>query len=170
MKVYVGSKNPVKLDAVREVFGNYDSHTVITAISVSSGVSFQPMSLDETISGAIMRAKEAFSDCDYSVGIESGLMRIPYVQSGYLDTEIAVIYNGKRIAVGFSPAYELPEKLVHEVLHGKESDKAAYDLGLTKNPDVGNAEGIKGLITGIPRKEFIKLAIRMALFSTPGLK
>lgn len=170
MKIHVGSTNPVKIDAVREVFGTFYLDAIIIPLSVSSGVSSQPMSLDETVQGAILRAKGAFNDCDYSVGIEGGLMRIAQVQGCYLDTEVAVVYDGKKVAVGLSPAYELPERLMREVLRGKESDKVAYHLGLTKNANVKHAEGVKGLITGMPRKEFIKIAIQMALSSVYCLK
>src|SRR3989338_6838208 len=158
MKIYVGSANPVKCHAVREVFSTYGYNARVIPVAVSSGVSSQPLSLDETVQGAIFRAKEALTDSGFSVGVEGGLMAVPHVTSGYLDIEVAAVYDGKKIAVGVSPAYELPEILVHEVLRGKESDKAAYDLGLTENPDVGNAEGVQGLITGMHRKEFIKLA------------
>ena len=48
MKVIVGSKNPVKVGAVEEVFRRYWPDCEVVGIEVESGVSAQPMSEKET--------------------------------------------------------------------------------------------------------------------------
>ena len=55
MKVVVGSKNKTKVGAVEKVWKDAE----ITSISVPSGVSAQPFSDEETMQGAINRAKRA---------------------------------------------------------------------------------------------------------------
>ena len=61
----------------------------VSSIDVDSGVPDQPFGLDETIKGAINRAKNAFSDeFDLSVGIESGLMETPNSITGYIDLTV----------------------------------------------------------------------------------
>lgn len=44
-------------------------------------------------------------------------------------------------------------------------NKAAYQAGFTKNPKVGSAEGLVGIMTKgrLTRKDYTKEAIRMAL-------
>lgn len=73
MKIVVGSKNQVKVDAVKEIIQDYphlkDAEIII--VEVGSGVGEQPKSLEETVSGAMNRSKNAYKDCDYSFGLES---------------------------------------------------------------------------------------------------
>ena len=77
MKVAVGSKNPVKINAVRNVLLNIYFEVNVTGVDVDSEVPPQPFGKDETIQGAVNRAKNAYSnDFDLSIGIESGLMEI----------------------------------------------------------------------------------------------
>ena len=55
MKVVVGSKNKTKVGAVEKVWKDAE----ITSLSVPSGVAAQPFSDEETMQGAINRAKRA---------------------------------------------------------------------------------------------------------------
>ena len=87
MKVIVGSKNPNKIDAVKEVLALYPnfSGAIVEGIAADSGVYKQPTSIEETVQGAINRAKNSFKDCDLSIGLESGLIAVPQTKSGYMD-------------------------------------------------------------------------------------
>ena len=80
MIINIASHNPNKIEALREIIRDYDNLQPATVVDVDSlsGVSEQPISLDETIKGAINRAQESFRDCQYSVGLESRLMSVPY--------------------------------------------------------------------------------------------
>jgi inosine/xanthosine triphosphatase len=76
MKVIVGSKNPVKLACSARAFSTVfpDENIEIEALETNSGVSEQPLDIEETIKGAVNRARNACrSDADFSVGIEGGL-------------------------------------------------------------------------------------------------
>ena len=66
MKINVGSTNQIKVDAVKEKILEYDflKNAEITGIEVSSEVSDQPKTLEETIQGAMNRAKNSFQNCD----------------------------------------------------------------------------------------------------------
>lgn len=168
MIINVGSKNQTKVDAVKECIAGYpifDGATIVSS-PVSSGVSEQPKSLGETISGAKKRAKNAFSGCDYSVGLESGLMKVPYTKTGYMDVVACAIYDGNEFHIGLSSAFEYPLEMTRLVLEeGLEIDQAAYRTKLTDNPDVGSAEGAIGILTKgrLARKEYTKQAIITAL-------
>lgn len=58
MKIIVGSLNPVKLNATRNILMKIYDTIEISSIDVDSGVSDQPFGLDETIKGAVNRAKD----------------------------------------------------------------------------------------------------------------
>lgn len=76
IKIIVASKNPVKIDAVKDGLKAFLKESFeITGVSVPSGVSDQPMSDAETLEGAESRVKNArqlFPGFDYYVGIEGG--------------------------------------------------------------------------------------------------
>jgi inosine/xanthosine triphosphatase len=139
MRVMVGSSNPVKLNATRNILTKIYGQLEISSMDVDSGVSDQPFGLDETIKGAINRAKKAFShDIDLSVGIESGLMETPHTITGYIDLQWCAIFDGDKITLGVSSGFEYPPEVVKEVLSGVEvgdvMDKitGVEDLGTKK--------------------------------------
>lgn len=80
MIIAVGSRNPVKIAAVRAAFGAIDppGGFRIECRDVPSGVSEQPMSHVEAITGARNRASGSRKalQADFGIGIESGLERI----------------------------------------------------------------------------------------------
>lgn len=102
--INVGSKNKVKVEAVREIVRDYGhlKASQIVAVDALSKVSEQPKSLKETIRGAMHRAKHAFKNCDYSFGIESGLMAVPQTKTGFMDVCVCAIFDGKEFHLGLS--------------------------------------------------------------------
>ena len=173
-KIVVGSLNPIKIEAVREVMLDYSnlSQFKVTGKETSSGVSKQPLSLDEIVKGANNRAKNSFDDVKhyFSVGIESGLMKVPYSNNGYMDVCVCSIYDGQIIYSGLSRAFPLPSKIAKLVLEkGKDLEEAFYECGITTEKDMGSKQGAIGLLTKgrVTRKEQIKDAIQMA-FIEPG--
>src|SRR3989338_6992451 len=99
MKIIIGSKNPQKVAAVEEIIQDYDflKNAAVDSVAAASEVSDQPLSLDETIQGAVNRACNAFKNCDYSIGLESGLMRVPQTKTGYMDFCACAIFDGERM-------------------------------------------------------------------------
>ncbi len=167
-KINVGSKNPQKVEAVREVLNEYTDFkdSIVIGIEASSDVSDQPKSMDETIQGAMNRAKNCFSDCNYSVGLESGLMKVPNTKTGYMDVTCCVIFDGKEFHLGLSSAFEYPINVTKSVFdEGIDINQAFFKNGLTKNEKLGSAEGAIGYLTKgrIKRKDYTKQAIYMAM-------
>ena len=74
--VAVGSTNPVKIGAVRAVLTRIAPHVSVEGVAVESGVSDQPWGDEETIKGAVARARAArlALDADWGVGIEGGVI------------------------------------------------------------------------------------------------
>ena len=169
MKIVVGSKNPVKVDAVREILQDYPhlKDAEVVGIEVLSGVADQPTSIDEMTQGAVNRARAAFTDCDYSFGIESGIMKIPHTKSGYLEACVAVIFDGTDHHLGLSSGFEAPDteivRLVTE--EGFNYADAANKTGLTNDPAIGSNQGVVGILTKgrLDRKAYTKEALRTAL-------
>ncbi|MGZ7135347.1 MAG: inosine/xanthosine triphosphatase [Methanobacterium sp.] len=121
MKISVGSKNPVKVKAVLNVLKAIYGQVDVRGVDVDSGVPHQPFSKDETIQGAINRAKNAYSEnFDLSVGIESGLMEIKNSLTGFIDLQWCAVFDGQRITLGVSSGFEYPPSVIEEVLKGKE--------------------------------------------------
>ena len=61
IQVAVGSRNPVKLAAVRAGLGDLLGPVDVVGADAASGVPAQPMGDEETIRGAVNRARAALS-------------------------------------------------------------------------------------------------------------
>ena len=168
MRINVGSKNQVKVDAVKEIIKDYDflSEAEVFSIEVSSEVFKQPKSIHETIDGAKNRARNTFQNCKYSFGIESGLMKVPNTKTGYMNVCACAIYDGKNYHIGLSSAFEYPTKVIKLVFSDNlEISEAVYKVGLTNDKRIGSSGGIIGYLTKgrLKRKEYTKQAIITAL-------
>lgn len=172
MRVFVGSVNPAKLEAVRaalEESGRFPGLEV-TSRDVSSDVSEQPTSLDETVRGAINRARNAFKACDLSIGLEDGLIAVPYTQSGYMNVCACAISDGSRDHIGLSSSFEYPLPVIRLVIEeGLDITRAFLKAGLSDNPQLGAAEGAIGILTKgkLTRADYAKQAVTMALIHLP---
>lgn len=121
MIVRVGSASPMKLKATRKAFARYFKRVRVVGVDVPSGVSPQPISFGEVVKGARARARGAFHDCDYSVGIEAGVFRIASVSPRPFQITMVCVFDGSREALGSGPFFEIPESMVKKVI--------ASDLG-----------------------------------------
>jgi len=117
MKINVGSKNPVKVQATWNVLKKIYENLKVDSTQVESGVPDQPIGLDQTIKGAINRAKNAYAQYfDLSVGIESGLLKTPHTITGYIDLQWCVIFDVEKNTLGVSAGFEYPPLIMKEVL------------------------------------------------------
>ena len=168
MIIHVGTKNKAKIDAVKEMMLDYPllKPAKVIGLEVDSGVSPQPITLEETIRGAMNRARASWPGSTYSFGLESGLMEVPYTKTGYMDLCAAAIYDGVEFHLGLSSVFEYPKEITRLVFEeGLDVTEAANKSGLTENPRIGAAEGVIGILTKgrLPRKDYTKQAIQTAL-------
>lgn len=168
MKIILGSLNPVKMQAVQEIFTSIPAlkHAHFEQLKAASGVPDQPIGLEQTIQGARNRAREAARDADLGIGIESGLIPVPLTASGYMNLTVCVIFDGKHWYTGLGPAFELPDDITSMVTkEGLELDKAVNRSGLSLDPRIGYRQGIIGIMTKgrVTRMEYTQPAISMAL-------
>jgi inosine/xanthosine triphosphatase len=124
MKILVGSRNPVKIEAVREAFSKYFEDVDVIGIKVSSKVSNQPIN-DATFEGAKNRAvdlkrisKEKNLGAKFFVGIEGGVIK--EYSRWFAFGGICIIDDKGRIGFGTSPHFELPINVTKELLNGTE--------------------------------------------------
>ena len=172
-KIVVGSLNPVKIEAVREMLAGLVIAEV-EGVKVNSQVSDQPKSLAETFCGAKVRASAAFESSLFDnesiilgIGIESGFFPVNGTFSGVMNTCVCAIFDGEEFCFGMSPAFEVPPKVVGIVKRGgsRNLSDAFYKAGLTNDPSLGAGEGVVSLLTNgeVDRKNYTKEAIRYAL-------
>ncbi|UTB34127.1 MAG: inosine/xanthosine triphosphatase [Methanobacterium sp. ERen5] len=117
----VGSKNPVKVNATRNVLKRIYNDVTVSSLNVDSEIPDQPFGMDQTVNGAVNRAKNAFSnEFDLSVGIESGLIEVHHTLTGYIDIQWCAIFDGNQITIGASSGFEYPSTVIEQVLEGVE--------------------------------------------------
>jgi inosine/xanthosine triphosphatase len=162
--VAVGSTNPVKVDAVREVLRYIAPEAIVAGIEVASGVPDQPWGDEETIRGARARAlaaREALS-AELGVGIEGGVVRNA---DGSLRTCAWAVVVGPRgrEGIGGSLAMGLPEPVAALIRAGMELG-AAIDA-VTGSRDVKRGVGAVGILTDglVDRQEAYEVIVAYAL-------
>ena len=164
MKVVVGSKNPKKIEAIKEALEDYFEEIIVYSKDIEFDETNQPFSMDEVVKGAKFRAKKSFDNCDFSVGIESGLILVD--EEKYLQITLCVIYDGKTYSIGCSSGFELP-KLIIKLMKEKRLDlsEAVKEAGMTKEEKAGYGKGVINLFTKgkITRKDLIKEAATMSV-------
>lgn len=169
--IAVGSTNEAKVLAVKESLLDSPSflHAKVISVATDSGVSDQPLSLQETIQGAKNRAKNAFNLCDsckLGFGIESGLIEASDVSTGFLHTSACSIYDGKNYYTGLSTSFEVPPKILELVLDKKmDLTEACLEAKITSNVNIGSTDGLIGILTNgkIDRKKYSKECVIAAI-------
>ncbi len=144
--VAVGSMNPVKIGAVQTVIERLAPHARAEGIEVASGVRDQPWGDDETIRGALARARAARSalDAEWGIGIEGGVID---AGAGQVRTcaWAAVVARDGREGIGGSLSLELPSRVAALVRGGMELGHAMD--AITGERDVKRGLGAVGILT-----------------------
>jgi inosine/xanthosine triphosphatase len=125
IRIGVGSLNAAKIRATKSVLRRLKIPHRLRIESVSSGVSDQPRSEEETIQGALGRAQAilANTDAELSIGFEGGIDRTLF---GTFACEwCAVRDRNGTIGLGGGPKILLPEMLAERVLAGQTLAAAA---------------------------------------------
>ena len=142
MKILLGSKNPGKIEGTKLAFENYFKELSIEGVPVLSNVSEEPVN-EEIYIGAKNRvdnlveyAKEENIDCDYFVGVESGIAKI---FGNWMIINIAVVMDKTGfLGVGTSSGFPVPDKYVEEIIKtdlGKVMDR------IFEGKKLGNGKG-----------------------------
>lgn len=163
-RIAVGSTNPVKIGAARAVLTSVWSDAVVEGVAVASTVSDQPFGDDETIRGALARARAAREHlgADLGVGIEGGVIE---ERDGTMRTcAWAVIVDGTgRQGVGGSLAMPLPESVAAMIRDGMELGHAMD--ALIGAHDTKRGQGAVGILTNglVDRQRAYEVLVSYAL-------
>lgn len=173
IKVYVGSQNPVKVKCTELAFQRAfpNNKIEVTGIAAPSGVSDQPMTDSETLTGARNRAencKRTYPKANYWVGIEGGIAD----QSEKMEAFAWVsILSASKEGQARTATFQLPSKIRSLVLEGIELGLADDMVFKRKNSKQSN--GAVGILTQdiINRVEYYEPAVILALipFMNPEL-
>jgi len=164
MLIAIGSKNPVKVKAVKDVFQKVFGDIRVIALDTASGVSNQPMSAQETRQGAVNRSKEALSATKgalFGVGVEGGVERI---EAGLmLCGFVAVVNEEGGLGIGGGTLLLLPPLVEEGLRMGEELGDIIDHLAGESNTK--QRMGTPGVLThGLTdREEFFKIATAYAL-------
>ncbi len=162
VRVNVGSTNPVKVRAVRNVFARLFMMARVTGVDAAPRVREQPFE-GEAVEGAVNRAREALRDGDYGVGIEAGLFFIEPART-FLDVQwCAVVDKLGRVTLGHGPGFVHPPAVLERVKAGRTVGEAMDEL--TGRRGVGRTTGAIGFLTAgrMDRTRLTEDAVLMAM-------
>ncbi len=150
-KVIVGSKNPVKIEAVKLAFEKMfpNENFEVSGISIPSNVSNQPMTSEETYTGALNRAKNCMAkipDADFTVGLEGGLT--PFIgdkNTLLLIGWVAVLSNDSTLGQAGGGGYPIPSKFKKYLDQGLELGDVSNKF--FKKSNVKQTSGTIGILT-----------------------
>lgn len=162
LEVHVGTDNPVKVRAVRQVFVELALRARVRRVPVRTNVPEQPIG-DEALDGALNRAKAAIREGDFGIGIEAGLVWSSRI-SDYFDIQYcAVVDRSGRVTTGHGPGFTYPPAIVEEVRAGATVGDAMDRL--TGVRGLGAKHGAIGHLTGrrLDRDALTRSAVLMAM-------
>lgn len=158
MYFFVGSSNPVKLNAVRSAISEQWSEAQVVGYEVESGVSSQPLNDEETQTGAINRALAAlsaglkeFADVDpdecLGVGLEGGVT--PWHEELWSTVWGAVVDPAGNVFTANGARMKIPDSIAAPILEGGEMGPVVSQIvGVA---DVRKKQGMIGVVT----KDFV---------------
>jgi inosine/xanthosine triphosphatase len=161
--VGVGTTNPAKLTAVMQAIHQRWPSATVHGVDVDSGVSFQPLTDEEAIVGAINRAQRALTmtDASLGIGVEGNTVELP--QGMFSTAWVAVIDRTGQIGLGSSGRFCLPDSVAQAIRQGGELGPL-MDL-LTGEQNTKHKQGAVGILTGglITRTAALETAVIFAL-------
>ncbi|BCB05314.1 DUF84 family protein [Bacillus sp. KH172YL63] len=145
MKIAIGTQNPAKVQAIQKAFSQLYEQAEFEALQAESHVSEQPLSDEETIEGALNRARGVLESTGSEIGI--GL------EGGVSDSTDGMILcnwgalvdsNGNEIIAG-GARIPLPEEISAKIQEGYELGPLMDDY--TKRTGISKKEGAIGVFT-----------------------
>jgi len=165
VRVAVGTKNEVKLNAVKNVFAKVFSDLEILNSEAPSGVSEQPWD-DDTITGARNRAESAmekFKKAQFGIGIEAGLIHNDKLDKHFDVQYCAIVDRGGRVTYGHGSGFYYPDKVFDGVKAGSTVGEVMSKV--TGVSDIGRKQGAIGHLSNglLTRESLTEQAVLMAM-------
>src|SRR3989304_2588759 len=123
-RIAIGSQHPAKVAAAPAVPRQAFPHAEIIALTVDSGVRPAPTSAEETIQGALGRARRALEEAgaDLGIGIEDGIEETPH--GTFLGGWAAVVDRSGRVGLGGGMRIALPPEVAELAPPGEAHRRA----------------------------------------------
>jgi len=153
--VRVGTANAMKLAATRKAFARFFKKATVVGVDVSSSVSPQPISFGEIVRGARDRARRAFRDCDFSVGIEAGIFKVGPVSPRPFQITMACVFDGTREALGSGPFFEIPPAMVKQIVRADTGSVAVVTKGKVNRESVTRDAVVMALAPFVSRELYV---------------
>jgi len=156
MKIFVGSSNPVKVQAVVVAISHQWPDAEVKGFEVPSGVPAQPLTDDQTRLGATNRARLALEagklhagasadqDISVGVGLEGGVFEQPNSELWSTVWVVVVDTKGNQVANN-GARFKVPERIAQAIRTGGEMGPVVQQL--TGQADVKQKQGMIGIIT-----------------------
>ncbi len=143
LAIAIGSTNPIKVQAVKNAIANDEIKIIST--HASSEVSLQPLSDEETLQGAINRAKDCLekSEAQLAIGLEAGVVFLN--DHVFLCHWGAIIDRHQNIYFTNGPIILLPDSYKEALLGGQILEDIMY--GSTGIQNLGSKKGAIGVFT-----------------------
>jgi len=160
LMVNVGSLNPIKVAAVREVLTRFHPQMTVNAVDVPRTVGEQPWGR-EAEKGAEARARECLGDGDLGVGIEAGVLER---EDGLYDVQHCAIVDARGwMTKGHGMGFRYPPAVADLVRHGMTVGDACAQL--FEEGDQGSGKGAIGILTNgvLDRKQLTEQTVLAAM-------
>lgn len=146
INIVVGSKNPVKVNAIKSAFETYFPNNEINCrgMHAPSLVSEQPMTSKETRDGTVNRLRycQAHEKADFYAAIEGG---VDFFEDGAATFAFVAIANDEHLSVGRGANLPLPMNVYQRLQAGDELGPLMDELFNTTN--IKQKGGAIGLLT-----------------------
>lgn len=143
LTVAIGSQNKTKVEAVKSCFQAHS--TKLISLNVASGVADQPFSDEETLQGAMNRAKAALHEtkANIGIGLEGGVSE---TKAGMLLCNWGALYTDDHHMFSAAGArIMLPAEIAEALRSGQELAQVMEHYAAKK--DVRSQEGAIGIFT-----------------------
>lgn len=173
MHIFVGSHNPVKINAVTIAASETWPDATIVGYDVPSGVDEQPIGDDMTRKGAVNRAKAALHDglAEHTsltdqdkvlgVGLEGGVME--FGQEMWSTVWVAVVDSEGTVCEANGARFKVPDIVANKIRKGEEMGPVVAQI--SGHSDVRKKQGFIGVLTDgfVDRTEEYSGIAKMAL-------
>ncbi len=153
MTLFVGSTNPVKINAVKTAVQAQWPDAVVVGLAVSSGVSDMPMGDEETRAGARQRAQAALTQGlsettvgdqqVLGVGLEGGVTQL--ADGLYSTVWVSVVDQTGVFFDSNGARFRVPDSIAKQILDGTEMGEVVSQM--FNGANIKQSNGAIGVIT-----------------------
>jgi len=142
----VGSTNPVKINATRSAFSRFFNNIKIISRKVDPGISPQPMTDEEMVTGAINRAKRVFNEINpnFGVGLEGGVVKYKF---GVFVRGWVAVYNGEVLGIASTASIQIPSLIWDRLLRNRGLELEDIMEEISGIEKIGDKIGAFGFLT-----------------------